>query len=54
MTLYKLKCYTVGIEKLASLVEEEIRNQEEHEKQKIGHRRIDRQGEVGVGFLNNL
>uniref|UniRef100_A0A1I7VMB7 Pip kinase 1, variant n=1 Tax=Loa loa TaxID=7209 RepID=A0A1I7VMB7_LOALO len=27
-------------------VEEEIRNQEEHEKQKIGHRRIDRQGEV--------
>ncbi|EJW88844.1 hypothetical protein WUBG_00251 [Wuchereria bancrofti] len=27
-------------------VEEEMRNQEEHEKQKIGHRRIDRQGEV--------
>ncbi|VDO31129.1 unnamed protein product [Onchocerca flexuosa] len=26
--------------------EEEMRNQEEHEKQKIGHRRIDRQGEV--------
>lgn len=36
------------------LVEEEIRNQEEHEKQKIGHRRIDRQGEVVIGFVNNL
>ncbi|CAG9535912.1 unnamed protein product [Cercopithifilaria johnstoni] len=30
----------------AFFVEEEVRNQEEHEKQKLGHRRIDRQGEV--------
>lgn len=34
--------------------DEETRTQEEHEKQKIGHRRIDRQGEVFFGIYFSI